>query len=449
MRSYMFNKLFKLDANKTDIKTEILAGITTFLAMSYILGVNPGLLSETGMPISGVFIVTAIASGIACIIMGLLANYPIGLAPGMGLNALFTYTIVLGMGLSWQAALAAVFLSSIIFLIITIIGIREAILNAIPKDLKLAIGSGIGFYLAFLGLANAGIVVADPSTIIGLGELSSSHILLAFFGIVITLILYVRKVPAAVFLGLLLTAIIGVVMSLLGYGSAEMVLPSMPTEWVSFNLDMSVLGGFMQGFNELFKDIPTLVIILFSMLFVTFFDTTGTLIPLAKECGYEKEDGTTEGINRAFISDALGGIIGAVMGSSTVTAYVESATGIGLGGRTGLTAITIGVLFLLSVFFAPTVLALFTPSVTTAALVTVGILMFVQIRDIDWDNLSIVAAVFITIIMMVLSYSISLGIAFGFITYTIVSVANGKAKELNPLVWVLFVVFLIYLFFGL
>ena len=445
----MLNKLFKLDKNKTDFKTEILAGITTFLAMSYILGVNPGMLSETGMSLSGVFIATALASGIACIIMGLLSNYPVGLAPGMGLNALFTYTIVLGMGLSWQAALAAVFLSSVVFLIITLIGLREAILNAIPKDLKLAIGAGIGFFLAFLGLANAGIVVSDPSTIISLGVLSVVPVLLALFGIAITLILYVRKVPAAVFVGLLITAIIGVILSLAGLGGTETTLPSLPAQWISFDLDFSVFGGFMSGFGELFQNIPSLIMILFSLLFVTFFDTTGTLIPLAKECGYENEDGTTEGINNAFISDALGGIIGAIFGSSTVTAYVESATGIGLGGRTGLTAIVTGILFILSVFLAPTILALFTSSVTTAALVTVGILMFVQIKDIEWDNLAIVASVFMTIIMMILSYSISLGIAFGFITYTIVAAATGKAKELNPLVWVLFVVFLIYLFFGL
>lgn len=445
----MLNKFFKLDENKTDIKTEILAGLTTFLAMSYILGVNPGMLSETGMSLEGVFIATAIASGIACIIMGLLSNYPVGLAPGMGLNALFTYTIVLGMGLSWQAALAAVFLSSVLFLIITLVGLREVILNAIPQDLKLAIGAGIGFFLAFLGLANAGIVVANPSTLIGLGNLASPPVLLALIGIVITLVLYVRDFPAAVFLGLLATAIIGIIFTLVGFTAPDAIMPAIPKTWVSFNLDFSVFGGFLSGFGELFKNIPSLIMILFSLLFVTFFDTTGTLIPLAKECGYVKKDGTTEGINNAFISDALGGIVGAIFGSSTVTAYVESATGIGLGGRTGGTAIVTGILFILSVFLAPTVLSLFTSSVTTAALVTVGILMFVQIRDIEWDNLAIVATVFMTIIMMVLSYSISLGIAFGFITYTIVAIATGKYKELNPLVWILFIVFLIYLFFGL
>lgn len=445
----MFNKFFKLEENNTDFKTEIVAGITTFLAMSYILGVNPGMLSQTGMSLEGVFIATAVASGVACILMGLLANYPIGLAPGMGLNAIFTYTIVLSMHLSWHAALAAVFLSSIIFLIITVIGLREAILNEIPNDLKLAIGSGIGFYLAFLGLANAGIIVDNSLTLIALGNLASPPVLLALIGIVITLILHIRKVPAAVFFGLITTAIIGVIFTLVGFTSPDAVMPAIPKTWVSFNLDTSVFGGFLSGFGELFKNIPKLIIIIFSLLFITFFDTTGTLIPLAKECGYVREDGTTEGINRAFLSDAIGGIIGAIFGSSTVTAFVESATGIGLGGRTGMTAVVIGLLFILSVFWAPTVLALFTPSVTTAALVTVGILMFVQIRDIDWDNMAIVASVFMTIIMMILSNSISLGIAFGFITYTIANIACGKYRELKPLVWIMFVIFIMYLFFGL
>jgi AGZA family xanthine/uracil permease-like MFS transporter len=396
-----------------------------------------------------VFIATALASGIACIIMGIVSNYPMGLAPGMGLNAIFTYTVVLGMGFSWQAALAAVFLSSVVFLIITVIGLREAILNEIPNDLKLAIGCGIGFYLAFLGLANGGIIVNSSSTLITLGNLASPSVLLALIGIVITLILHVRKVPAAVFFGMVITIIIGVIFTLAGFTAHDAVLPAIPKTFVTLNLNFSVFGGFLAGFDEIFKNIPTLVVVIFSLLFVTFFDTTGTLIPLAKECGYVNDDGTTEGINRAFLSDAIGGIVGAIFGSSTVTAYVESATGIGLGGRTGITAITTGLLFIFSVFWAPMVLSFVTPSVTAAALVTVGILMFAQIREINWDEVEIVASVFITIIMMILTYSISLGIAFGFITYTIATVARGKYKELKPLVWILFVVFLIYLFFGI
>ena len=445
----MLSNFFKLKEKNTDIKTEVVAGITTFLAMAYILGVNPTILSAAGMPMNAVFIATALSSGIACIVMGLVSNYPIGLSAGMGLNALFTYTIVLDMGLSWQAALAAVFISSVIFLIITIVGLREVILNAINEDLKQAIGCGIGFFLAFLGLANAGIIVPDPSTIVALGNLTSPHVLLAIIGIGITLIFYLQKVPASVFWGLVATAILGVIFTAIGYADPTIAMPTIPRHWISFHLDFSLFGGFLQGFGELFHNIPSLIMILFSLLFVTFFDTTGTLIPLAKECGYVREDGTTEGINRAFLSDAIGGIIGAVFGSSTVTAYVESATGIGLGGRTGLTAITIGILFILSIFTAPAILSLFTASVTTAALVIVGILMFNQIRDIKWSSNRIVASVFVTIIMMVLSYSISLGIAFGYITYHIGTIARGKIRELRPAEWVLFIVFGIYLIFRL
>ena len=445
----MLIDFFKLNEKNTDIKTEIIAGMTTFLAMAYILGVNPTILSAAGMSANAVFFATALSSGIACIVMGLVSNYPIGLSSGMGLNALFTYTVVLEMGLSWQAALAAVFLSSVIFLIITIAGLREVILNAINEDLKQAIGCGIGFFLAFLGLANAGIVVSDPLTIVALGNLTSPHVLLAILGIMITLILYLQKVPAAVFFGLVTTAILGVIFTAVGFSDPAVAMPSVPSHWISFNLDFSLFGGFLQGFGELFNNIPSLLMILFSMLFVTFFDTTGTLIPLAKECGYVREDGTTEGINRAFLSDAIGGIIGAIFGSSTVTAFVESATGIGLGGRTGLTAITIGILFILSIFISPLILSLFTASVTTAALVMVGILMFNQIKDITWSSNRLVASVFVTVLMMVLSYSISLGIAFGYITYHIGTIARGRIRELSLAEWVLFIVFGIYLIFRL
>lgn len=445
----MLNGLFKLSENNTDVKTEIIAGLTTFLAMSYILGVNPGMLAEGGMPATGVFFATALASGISCIIMGLISKYPVGLAPGMGMNALFTYTIILGMGNTWEAALAAVFISSIIFLLITISGLREAILNAIPYNLKLAIGAGIGFFLAFIGLKGAGIIVAEPSTIVTLGSLFSAPALLALIGIAVTLILYVRKVPAAVFIGLVFTAILGVIFTAFGFGAGEMAMPSVPAQFISTTIDTSVFGAFATGFGQLFSNIPNLLLILFSLLFVTFFDTTGTLIPLANQCGFVDEDGNADGIDKAFLGDAIGGIIGAILGTSTLTAYVESATGIGLGGRTGLTAVVTGIFFLISILFAPTVLALFTSSVTAAALVIVGILMMVQLKEVDWDDLVVVASVFMTIVMMLLTYSISLGIAFGFVTYAITSIAAGKAKELNWLVWIMVIVFIIYLFFGL
>ncbi len=445
----MLNKFFKLDENNTNLKTEFLAGLTTFLAMAYILGVNPTLLSQGGMPSTGVFFATALASGISCIIMGLISKYPVGIAPGMGIIPVFTYTIIISMGNTWETALAAVFVSSILFLLITISSLREIILNAIPLDLKFAIGAGIGFFLAFVGLKGAGIIVGDSSTLVAMGNISSAPALLAVIGVMITLILYLKKVHTAVFLGLVITSILGVIFTLFGFGAGNALMPSIPTEFISFNFDMSLVGAFTKGFGQLFSNIPHLLTIIFSLLFVTFFDTTGTLIPLANQCGFIDEEGNAEGIDRAFLADALSGIIGAVLGTSTLNAYVESATGIGLGGRTGLTAIFIGIFFLLSLVFAPTVLSLFTSSVTAAALVIVGILMATQLKEVDWNNMVMASSVFITTIMMILTYSITIGISWGFITYAIASLATGKTKEFKPITWLLIIVFAVSLFLGL
>ena len=445
----MLDNFFKFKENGTDFKTEIIAGITTFLAMADILGVNPVILADGGMPATGVLFATAVASGVACIIMGLVAKYPVGLAPGMGLNALFTYTIILTMGNTWETALAAVFISSIIFLIITVSGLREAILNIIPLDLKLGIGAAIGFFLAFLGLKGAGIIVADPSTFVSMGNLVAAPALLALIGIVITLILYVREFPAAVFVGLVVTAIIGVIFTALGFGAGDMLMPTVPSEFITTTFDLSLFGGFVNGFGQLFTNIPNLIMMLFSLVFVTFFDTTGTLMALGRQCGFIDEEGQAVGIENAFLADAVGGIVGAIFGTSTVTAYVESATGIGLGGKTGLTAIVTGILFILSIFFTPLILGLFTSPVTCAALVIVGILMIVQLKEIQWDSLVVAASVFMTIIMMILTYSISLGIAWGFVVYAIASLASGKSKELSWGIWLMVIVFIIYLFFGL
>ena len=445
----MFDSFFKFDENGTDYKTEIIAGITTFLAMAYILGVNPSMLVEGGMPATAVFFSTAIASGIACIIMGLVAKFPVGLAPGMGLNALFTYTIILEMGSSWEAALAAVFISSIVFLIITVSGLREAILNVIPIDLKLGIGAGIGFFLAFLGFKGAGIVVSDSSTLVAMGNLLAPSTILALIGMLITLVFHIKKMPAAVFFGMLITAVLGVIFSFLGFGTGNPLMPSIPAQVISFNFDMSLFGGFLRGFGQLFSNIPNLFMMVFSLLFVTFFDTTGTLMSLGRQCGFIDEEGHAVGIEKAFLSDAVGGIVGSICGTSTVTAFVESATGIGMGAKTGLAAIVTGILFLLSVFIAPLILSLFTPSVTAAALVIVGFMMMAQLDDVHWDNQVIAASVFMTIIMMILSYSISLGIAWGFLAYFVGSIAEGRYKEIGWEMYVLVIVFLVYLFFGL
>lgn len=445
----MLDNYFNFKENGTDFKTEILAGITTFLAMAYILGVNPTMLADGGMPASGVFFATALSSGIACIIMGIVSKYPVGLAPGMGLNALFTYTIILEMGNTWETALAAVFVSSIVFLIITISGLREKILNIIPNDLKLGIGAGIGFFLAFLGLKSCGIITSDPSTFVTMGSLLYPPALLALIGILITLIFYVQKVPAAVFFGLLATAIIGLIFTFLGFGAGDMLMPSIPKQIITLNMDTTLVGGFSRGFGQLFSNIPNLIIMIFSLVFVTFFDTTGTLMTVGRQCGFVDEDGNAKGIEKAFLSDALAGIIGSVCGTSTVTAYIESATGIGIGGRTGLTAIVTGILFILSIFISPLILSLFTSSVTAAALVIVGILMVSQLREVNWNSLVISASVFMTIIIMILSYSISIGIAWGFLIYALGTIAKGRYKEMGLGIWILAIIFLLYLFFGL
>ncbi len=445
----MLDNYFNFKENGTDFKTEILAGITTFLAMAYILGVNPTMLADGGMPASGVFFATALSSGIACIIMGIVSKYPVGLAPGMGLNALFTYTIILEMGNTWETALAAVFVSSIVFLIITVSGLREKILNIIPNDLKLGIGAGIGFFLAFLGLKSCGIITSDPSTFVTMGSLLYPPALLALIGILITLIFYVQKVPAAVFFGLLATAIIGLIFTFLGFGAGDILMPSIPKQIITLNMDTTLVGGFSRGFGQLFSNIPNLIIMVFSLVFVTFFDTTGTLMTIGRQCGFVDEDGNAKGIEKAFLSDALAGIIGSVCGTSTVTAYVESATGIGIGGRTGLTAIVTGILFILSIFISPLILSLFTSSVTAAALVIVGILMVSQLREVNWNSLVISASVFMTIIIMILSYSISIGIAWGFLIYALGTIAKGRYKEMGLGIWILAIIFLLYLFFGL
>ena len=449
---YMENDYFKMKLRNTDIKTEFLAGLTTFLAMSYILGVNPTMLSEGGMPATAIFFSSALAAGIACIVMGLISNYPIGLAPGMGLNALLTYTVIISMGYSWQAGLAAIFIASILFFLITISGLRESILHAIPNDLKLAIGAGIGFFIAVVGLKNSGIVVANQANIIALGNLTGAVPLLALIGIAITLILYVRKIPAAVFVGLIITSIIGVIFTLLGFGAnTPTLMPVVPHQVVSVDFDYSLVGGFLSGFGELFSSqVINIIMVIFSFLLVNFFDATGTLVGLGNQAGFSKdENGELEGIDKAFIGDSVGGLIGTVLGSSPVTAYVESATGIGLGGRTGLTAIFTGIFFLIAMFFAPAILSLFTSPVTTSCLVVVGILMMAQLKDIDWSNLVTISSTFATILMMVLTSSITLGIAFGFVTYAVTSIASGKAKELHWSVWILAIIFVFYLFFGL
>jgi len=437
----MLEKIFKLQEKGTTVKTEILAGVTTFLAMAYILAVNPAMLGETGMSVNGVFLATAVSSAVATIIMGLIANYPVALSAGMGVNALFTYTICFQMGLSYQGALACVFVSGIIFVIISVTGIRKLIINAIPAQLKLAIGAGIGFFIAFIGLKNAGIIVASDATGVALGNLKDPAVILAVFGILVTILLLTKKVPAAVFYGLLITAVVGMIAGLLGVSG----MPQLPHGIVSADLDLSLVGAFAGGMNELIAH-PSCFVAIFSLLFVDFFDTAGTLVAVANRANLVDENGELEKVDRALLADSIGTVFGSLMGTSTVTSFVESTSGVEVGGRTGLTALTTGVLFILSVFFSP-LLSCVTNAVTAPALVIVGILMAQQLKGIDWENLVYAASGFMTIIFMVLAYSISDGIAIGFITYSITMIGTGKTKEVKPIVWVLDIFFIIFLVF--
>ena len=373
------------------------------------------------MPKEGVFLATAIASGLTSILMGVLANYPVALSAGMGVNALFTYTIVGQMHLSYQGALACVFVSGLIFILITVTNVRKAIINAIPQQLKLAIGAGIGFFVAFVGLKNAGIVVANQSTFVGLGNFTKPEVLLALFGIVVTLIFWGKNVPV----------------------TGAKALPQLPHGVVSIEFDTSLFGAFASGFSELFSH-PNCWLAIFSLLFVDFFDTAGTLVAVAGKTDImDKETGELRDVEKALLADSIGTVFGSMVGTSTVTSFVESASGVGVGGRTGLTAVTTGVLFLLAAFFSPLLTAV-TSAVTAPALVVVGIMMAQQLEGLEWNNIVFASSAFVTIIFMILGYSISNGLALGFITYAITAVATGKSKEVSPIVWCLVVLFIIY-----
>lgn len=434
----MIEKLFKLEKHNTTVKTELMAGLTTFLAMAYILAVNPAMLSATGMDLQSVFLATAISGGIASILMGLVANYPIALAPGMGVNAFFTYNVCMGFGYSWKAALAAVFVSGLIFIVISVTGIRKMVINAIPMQLKLAIGAGIGFFIAFIGLKNAGIIVANSSTFVSIGNLSDPVVLLSIFGILVTIILLSLKVKAGVFWGLLITAIAGIILGLMGIEG----MPALPSKIVDFNLSMPTFNAFLSGFGELFSH-KNWVMVIFSFLFVDFFDTAGTLMAVANRAGLVNEKGELDNVEHALLADAVGTVIGAVLGTSTVTSFVESTSGVEVGGRTGLSAVTTGVLLLLTIFFSP-LLVTVTSAVTAPALIVVGILMSAQLAGVDWNDFPIAVAGFMTVIFMILSYSISNGIAMGFIFYTVAMTGSKRFKEINPIILVLDCIFIFY-----
>jgi AGZA family xanthine/uracil permease-like MFS transporter len=424
-------KLFQLQKHGTTVSREIMAGLTTFLTMAYILAVNPNMLGEIGkgMTPGAVFTATAIASAVATICMAFLAKLPIALAPGMGLNAFFTYTVVFGMGYSWQLALTAVFLEGVLFILLSLFNVREAIINAIPPNLKKAVAVGIGLFIALIGFSNSGIIMGGGGTILGLGNLAEPGILLALIGLIIIIVLYSLKVPGAILIGILGTTIIGIPMG----------ITNIPSGWKPFDTPAAPLL-FQFDFTQVlsFKFFT----VFFTFLFVDIFDTVGTLVGVTTQAGLIDKNGNIPRLKQAFLSDAVGTVAGAVLGTSTVTSYVESTAGVAAGGRTGLTALSTGVLFLLALFFSPIFLLI--PSAATApALIFVGFLMMTPVVSIDFKDPTEGIPAFMAIVMMPFAYSIADGIVYGLLTYVILKIATFKFKDVTLVTWLLFVIFIL------
>lgn len=424
----MLERLFKLNENGTTARTEVVAGITTFLTMAYIIFVNPSILAAAKMPLGAVFVATCVAAAIGCFLMAFLANYPIALAPGMGLNAYFAFTVVGGMGYSWQVALGCVFISGVIFFIISVLPIREWIVNAIPKSLKMAIAAGIGLFLALIALKNAGIVIGNKETLVTHGDLTSFPVVMAALGFALIAALEHRRVMGGVIIGILVVTVIAIVAGQQKFAGIFDVPPSIAPVF----LQMDLAGAFKVG----------LVTVVFAFLFVDLFDNTGTLIALAHRGGFMRPDGTVPRLSRALMSDSAAAMIGAAVGTSTTTSYIESASGINAGGRTGLTAATVGVLFLLALFVAP--LAGSIPAYATApALLYVAVLMARSLTEVEWDDLTEAAPAVITALGMPFTFSIAEGIAFGFISYVGIKLATGRYRDVHPAVGILAVLFVI------
>lgn len=431
-------QFFKLEEHKTNVKTEVLAGITTFMTMAYILVVNPIILSNTGMDPGGIFTATALSSLIATLMMAVYANYPFALAPGMGLNAFFAFTVVLGpMGKSWQFALTAVLIEGIIFILLSFIRAREAIFESIPLNLKNAVSVGIGLFISFIGLSGAGIVTAGDGTLVALGELTSGAPLLAIIGIIITGFLLSKNVKGALLLGIVITTIIGIPMGVT-------MLPQNFNTIVSMPPSIKDIAFKFVGFDEIFS--YEMLIVVFTFLFVDIFDTVGTLAGVATKANMLDEEGKLPRVGAALMSDAVGTVVGACLGTSTVTTYVESASGVAEGGRTGLTSLTTAAMFGIALFFAP----LFTlvPSAATApALVIVGLFMMSPITKINFNDYTEAIPAFLTIVMMPFAYSIAEGIVFGMVSYVILKAISGRLKDISLVMWVLSALFVLRFIF--
>lgn len=440
-------KYFEFEKLGTNYRREIIGGLTTFLAMAYILVVNPLMLSLDAIPDlpdsmrmdkGAVFVATALAAAVGSLFMGIIARYPIGLAPGMGLNAFFAFSVVLAGGIPWQTALTGVLFSGLIFIVLSLSGLREIIINAIPAQLKFAVGAGIGLFITFLGFQNAEIIVADPNTLVALGDLSNGPTLLAIFGIVLTVIMMVRKINGAIFYGMIATTIVGMIAKFIEV--PEKIVDKVP----------SVAPTFGAAFESIFNDPTSLLttqflVVVITFLFVDFFDTAGTLVAVANQAGLMKNDKLPRAGN-ALLADALATVTGSIFGTSTTTSYIESSAGVAAGARSGFASVVTGLLFLLALFFSP-LLMVITAHVTAPALIIVGVLMVSSLGNIEWKSFEIAVPAFFTIIAMPLTYSIATGIAIGFLFYPITMILSGRRKEVHPIMYGLWIVFLMYFIF--
>lgn len=443
-------KLFKLKEHGTNVRTEILAGITTFLAMAYILAVNPSYLGGIeGASAPAIFMATALSAAIATICMAFFANYPVALASGMGLNAFFAYTVCGAMGCSYQVALTAVLIEGIIFIILSFFKFRESLVNKIPTNLKYGITAGIGLFITIIALLNSKVIVASPATTVALGNLASVPVALSLIGLLIIGFLQYKKVPGGILLGILITWVLGIIAELTGLYVVDIengvysVIPNLSWEAIKGNFAAPAMFNF--DFGYVVKNFASFAVIIFTFLYTDIFDTIGTLIGVTQKAGLVKQDGTLPKAGGALMADAVGTVVGACMGTSTVTSYVESSAGVAAGGKTGLTALTTAVMFLIAIIFAPVFLAI--PSfATTPAMLYVGVLMLSAIKNMDFEgDVADVVGGFLTVIMMPFAYSIATGIMFGILSWVILKVVTGKIKEISAVMWVSFALFVIYI----
>lgn len=428
------DRFFRLTEHGSTVRTEVVAGATTFLAMAYIIVVNPSILGEAGMDVGAVFTATCVAAALGTAVMGLWARYPIALAPGMGLNAFFAFTVVIGLGIPWQTALAGTLVSGVLFFVLAVTGARRVVLEAIPLPMKLAVGAGIGLFIAFIGLRNAGIVVADDATVVSLGDLTSRTTVLAVLGIVVTALLLLRGLRGGVFYGIVVTAVVGMIIGQIDLPDG--VVSAVPSVGPTFGEAVTNLPELRTG---------QMIMVVFTMLFVDFFDTAGTLIAVANQAGLLDSDGNLPRANRALAADSVATMGGAVVGTSTTTSYIESAAGVGAGGRTGLTAVVTSLLFLVALPFSP-LFAVVTdhPEVTAPALVIVGVMMAKGLGGIAWNELETALPAFVTVIAMPLTFSIANGIALGLILFPLTMAFKGRFREVHPILYALAAIFVAY-----